>query len=257
MFSVVALEMDITHVCNLHCDGCTHFSNYALKGHIDPEDARGWLNGWARRVEPDRFTILGGEPSLHPRMTEFIRMAHAAWPRARRVLVSNGFFLHRHPDLARTLAETDTELEISIHSNDPEYREKLNEAVHKAPPESLGIKAGFRNSVRFYRTYLGHGATMRPYDDRAPERAWAVCENKECMTIFRGRLWKCPPLAFLKLVADRFDLWSVPDWQPYLGYQGIGLDASDEELEAFLGRQAEAVCAMCPATLEWKEKDKV
>ena len=63
---VPQLELDIAHVCNLHCFGCAHYSNYTLKGLIPLATAGPWLTAWAARLTPRTFTLLGGEPSRPP-----------------------------------------------------------------------------------------------------------------------------------------------------------------------------------------------
>ena len=46
---------------------------------------------------------MGGEPTLHPDLTEFVYLTRRKWPNSYIEIVSNGFFLHRHPDLPEAL----------------------------------------------------------------------------------------------------------------------------------------------------------
>lgn len=250
------LEMDLAHLCNLHCDGCTHYSNYTLKGIVDYDAGSVWLRQWAERITPDWFAFLGGEPTLNPRLTDYIRLAAELWPATTRVLVSNGFFLDRHPDLFTVMAETGTRLDISVHSQDADYVRRLTPQFQRimAAKRELGLSVIFRNSLEFYRSYRGTSQGMRPYDDGKPRHSWAVCRNKNCKTLHQGKLWKCPPIAFLGLVADKFTLDRVEEWQPYLAYDGIGPEIDDAGLANFFLREEEAICAMCPSRLEWHKK---
>ena len=59
---------------------------------------------WSQRVSVTCFSLLGGEPTIHPRLPEFVGLVRRHWPRTRIEIVSNGFFLHRHPTLPAVLA---------------------------------------------------------------------------------------------------------------------------------------------------------
>jgi hypothetical protein len=250
---VPQLEMDIAHVCNLHCFGCAHYSNYALKGVVGFETGSAWLVAWAARLTPRTVSILGGEPALNPDLCRYIRLVGALWPEARREVISNGLALDRHPDLFPTLKATGTSLEISLHSqHDRRYMERALPvlAALKEQAAASGVRVAVRETMnRFHVSYRGAGPGMRPFADGNPRRSWQICVNKGCVTLHQGRLWKCPPLAFLGLVADRYDLHRVPDWQPYLAYRGLELSAKDEEIAAFYAAAAEPVCGMCPTRL--------
>lgn len=247
------VEMDIAHVCNLHCRKCTHYSNYSIKGVVRLAEAAPWLLALSRKIRPKSFYMLGGEPLLNPDLCEYLRFASELWPDADRGMVSNGLLLDRQPDLWPTLAATGSSLHISHHTQPPD---QFHAAITKARQmaDHHGVRLDVReNRVEFYSTYQGEGPAMRPFNDGEPETSWAVCSQKICTTLFRGHLWKCPPIAYLPLVADKFNLHAVPEWQPYLGSQGLDVFASKLEYAKFLKANfaPEAICGMCPSKLEF------
>ncbi|MBI4969683.1 MAG: radical SAM protein [Rhodospirillales bacterium] len=245
------LEMDLAFACDLHCRGCTHYSNYGLKGHVAFRQGGDWLRAWATRLIPETFSMLGGEPALNPDLVAYLKLAQLLWPNARRILISNGLGLARRPDLLAAIAETGTRLDVSVHSyRDFAYLERFNQALLAI--EEARLAHGFEMILRtaehsFTRTYRGEGPAMRPFADGSPEASWEGCIGKLCRTLHDGRIWKCPPLAFLGKVADRFGLRDVPEWQPYLAYQPISVEATEAEMRDFFTREAETVCGMCPA----------
>lgn len=242
------LEMDITYLCNLHCDGCTHYSDYTVKGHVDFEQGRDWLTKWSRHIHPKLFRLVGGEPTLNPQLMDYIRFVHKLWPLATRELVSNGFFINRHPGIFELLAETRTGLQISVHDEEPDFLaqvqlDKLKEASVKY---GFSLHAQYGTADDFYRLYKGKGKSMRPFNDGDPLASMSVCGNSDCYTLHLGRLWKCPPIAFLNNIEERFKLNEVPEWQPYLQHKGLSLDASPEEIRDYLG-PPQYFCGMCPS----------
>jgi MoaA/NifB/PqqE/SkfB family radical SAM enzyme len=98
------LEMHVTHACNLACESCSHYSNHRHKGHVGLAEADGWMSAWSRRVTVGLFSLLGGEPTIHPELAKFVPLARRHWPRARIEIVTNGFFLDRHEDLPAAMA---------------------------------------------------------------------------------------------------------------------------------------------------------
>jgi hypothetical protein len=243
------LEMDIAYVCNLKCTACTHYSNYGIKGWVDFDEGSGWLTEWSRRVIPRRFRLLGGEPTLNPRLSDYIRFVGRLWPDCQRELVSNGFFVDRHPDLYPALAETGTMFCLTIHDRSPEYLAKANLDAIRAASQAHGFPFLVNDEgteADFVRHYQGEGAAMTPFADGRPDESFRVCINSDCITLHLGRLWKCPPVAFLGKVDERFHILARPEWQPYAGHTGLGVDASDAEILDYIGNP-HAMCGMCPS----------
>jgi uncharacterized Fe-S cluster-containing radical SAM superfamily protein len=250
------IEMDLAHICNLHCRYCSHYSNYGLKGVVSISDGICWLGALAKRVVPKTFYLQGGEPMLNPNLCEFIWAVREFWPETKLGVVSNGLLLDRQPDLWTTLAQTGAILEISRHSHTDEvYLKRFEPAVTAArvAAQHHGVQLIVREGYStFYATYRGEGPTMRPFNLGQPKESWTNCCNRYCMNLHQGKLWKCPPIAFLKLVTAKFGLDTLPDWQPYLSYQGLDVNASRHDYAVFLTKNAgpEAICNMCPTTLD-------
>lgn len=254
-FTVNHLELHVAHACNLTCESCSHYSNHRHKGMLALEDAEAWLRAWQPRIRPIRFTLLGGEPTLNPDLAGFVRLARRTWPETRLRIVTNGWFLHRHPDLPATLAEDpDVSILISVHHDSPEYREKLQPIFDLAEKwsQNYGIRIDVEASwQRWTRRYRGSGATMEPFEDGRPVQSWANCVAKHTKQLHEGMLWKCAPLAYLGLQHRTVGL--SEKWSPYLAYRPLPHDCSDEELGEFLARREESVCGMCPAHPEHME----
>lgn len=96
---------------------------------------------------------------------------------------------------------------------------------------------------------------MRPFEDGDFVTSWKICSAQVCRVLLEGRLWKCPQIANLHLAGEKFSLDAREEWAPYLAYEGIGLNCSDEELQAFIRGGPEPICGICPAKREPYEKD--
>src|SRR5690606_7956876 len=105
----------LSHACNLSCESCSHFSNFPLKGMVTPDDAEREFRLWSGKVRPRRFALLGGEPTINKYLPEIIERAAKEWRHSELMLVTNGWFLHKHPSLPDVLARHNVRLDISIH----------------------------------------------------------------------------------------------------------------------------------------------
>lgn len=243
------MEIHVVHGCNLTCESCSHYSDQGHKGTLSLDEADHWMKLWNKRVNPKKFSLVGGEPTIHPKLAEFVLLSRRNWPDAMLRLVTNGFFLHRHPDLPLVLKnDPNARLYLSIHHDGPEFREKHRSVLDLV--RNWEIKYGIRvtyNEVytNWSRRYKGFGSGMEPYEDEQPRQSWENCRAKYCYQLFEGKIWKCAPLAYLKLQHAKYQL--SDKWQPYLRYQPLQPECTDKQLETFFDLEEESFCNMCPA----------
>lgn len=245
------VEFHCTHACNFTCESCSHFSQDGHGGRATVESFRAEVGPWASRLRPKFLLMLGGEPTLNPDLPELLEEARWMWPTyagenaTRILLVTNGWFLHRHPRLPEVLKRCDIRLDITRHSVEPAYLAKLDQIVAFVR-DAWHIEPTFRDSQKDWtHIYKGHGKDVMPFSDGDRRKSWKACVSKWCMQLHEGKLWKCPPVAYLPMQHTKFGL--SPKWEPYLKYRPLEPDCSDAELEAFCQRQDEDVCNMCPA----------
>lgn len=247
-YKIHNLEVHVTHACNLACKACSHFSNENVGTNISFASLKEQMSFWSNRIAPRQFSILGGEPTLNPELSEIVKECRNQWPDARLVLVSNGFRLDKHPDLPQALEESNCELHISIHHQGPEYTQKVDE-VKKLLTEwqaDYDFLLEYRSSSEKWRmTFKGEGASILPREDNDASASWNICPSKYCPQIFEGKLWKCPQTAYLQLMNRKFQL--SQKWDDYLDYQPLEPYCSTVELNEFLDRKVEPICKMCPA----------
>jgi len=258
MITIPYLEIPITHVCNLHCDGCCYYANYNLTAMASAADIRASAAAWAQRIKPGMIKILGGEPLINRQLPEIFLSIRQLFPEAHVQVITNALQLDKCPLLPHLLTVPNTSLSVSVHSNEEAYLAKLQDGLNVISGwiGTYGIKVVMSdNRVVWKRHYRGLGANMQPYDDGDYKASWRSCPARECLVLHEARLWKCPQVASLHHVADKFGLRENAAWHPYLGYEGVGVDCTDEALRAHLKRGPEAVCGMCPVNGETYEKD--
>ena len=249
------LDLHITENCNLTCESCSDFNNHGFTSMLSLEDGERWMSLWNKRIQPKKFIILGGEPTLHKDLIPFLELARHMWSNSEVVLTTNGFFIHQHEGLDKVLKENNITLGVSLHHKSKEYARRLR-------PNILLLKEWRKSGVRLNITpypekwakiYHGYGDNILPYEDNDPESSWNCCINKGCYQLRNGHIYKCPPLAYLPLMAESYRI--SDKWDPYLKYTPLTSECSDEELFEFFNRKSESVCAMCPANMEFYDAD--
>lgn len=122
---VCVLLLEITRACNLRCPTC-----YAdARGHdfMPPEEARRRLDAFFR-AQPrlDVLMLSGGEPTIHPRFQEVLKLA-LEYPIGRVLVNTNGLRLNQDGALVDALAleSSRVELYFSFASFRAEVHERL------------------------------------------------------------------------------------------------------------------------------------
>lgn len=238
--------MHITHRCNLSCKFCAHYCDYHYGGDIPFEEGAEWIRAWSRRITPKSFHLLGGEPLLSRDAERYMRLAAECFPDADRCLVTNGILFSNRLDLIPALIDTRTCLLVSLHTEyTPHQIEMLKQSLTLAMDAAIGQGMRlrvFNTAEGWRRLYQGEGTEILPFDDGDAQTSCQNCAIGNSPIIHEGKLWKCPPLAFLPCIVDQLKYRG--QWEPYLKYQPVAIDAPDETLEAFLKRDCDG-CGMC------------
>lgn len=94
MIHIAHLETDVTVACQLSCVACNHLVvPWRASGNVwyaDPNQIRADLTHLSAFVHADRWGALGGEPLLHPRIADILRIAKESGIADKIELWSNG-----------------------------------------------------------------------------------------------------------------------------------------------------------------------
>ncbi len=191
-------EIHITDHCNLNCKGCAHFSNLCKPTFADLGEFETDMRAMAGHFSAVRqIYLLGGEPLLHPRVADFVRVAREVFPKTRIYLMTNGTMVTRmDEEFWKALADTGVILlcdsypiglpvdEINrlgrVHGAKVEWTEQREE-FFKVPIDPAG---GHDTELSFHR-----------------------CQGfNNCPIVRDGKLYPCAYAAFADVFRDRFDI---------------------------------------------------
>jgi len=241
----------IAYSCNIACTGCISLSDYKRDGVAPYVDVCRWISEWSAVVEPAVVVVFGGEPCLHPQLIDVCQQIRLAWPRSKIRLITNGYLLDNF-DAGAWFELGPFEMQISMHRAD--HRALINKKIHsilkqrddwrvsqhggdhhKQVAWTSGVvtvyKSIFKDFVVPYRLDDNH---IVPWNS-TPEEAYKICGASSTPILYKGKLYKCPP------VANIIDMTG----QHYAGYQGYEVQDDIAEFVSNVN-QAQAVCGQCP-----------
>lgn len=251
--------------CNLNCSNCDRFSNYNLPHMISPEDFEKDIKSWREKVEFSCLTLQGGEPTMHPKLCELLKIARK-YTKGDVTTFTNGTLLHKksNQNLIETLFEVQpSDIFVSIHLSSEEEKKlifsnikkyllkdynwkKIKEKTLRCEQVTITID-DYTNEDNFWMPYNNiDNGIVKPYKDSNPELSYERCGAKNCSSIYKGKIYKCPRSALLRDFLDKYNLHNDPDWKKYYDYRGVDKTG---DLQKFVNNKtiSEDICGMCPA----------
>jgi MoaA/NifB/PqqE/SkfB family radical SAM enzyme len=180
------IEIHIAEHCNLNCKGCGHFSPLAEKIFLEPE---AFERDCARlaKITGKLVTIklIGGEPLLHPRLTDFFEIARKYFKSTVIQLTTNGVLLARQPDsFWRACNKNKVYIEIS------DYPININVDVIRAKCKKHRACVGYT----VCKDNAMYKITLDLEGRQSPETSFNTCgmgEGGGCVTLRDGRIYTC------------------------------------------------------------------
>src|SRR6478736_2087477 len=93
----LSVEYNLTEHCNLSCYACDHASPLMREKFASVDEFKRDFEALAQVFHSKQFRIVGGEPLLHPKLTEFLSVARRIGIADSIVLITNGVLLHKAP----------------------------------------------------------------------------------------------------------------------------------------------------------------
>lgn len=225
------VEIEISEFCNLNCRGCCDFSNLATEKRFYEFDEYSHDMERMRSLflHIKKIRLMGGEPLLNPRITDYAKKARELFPKSDIRIVTNGLLLPSFDDAKlKNLKGTGVKFDIS---NYPPTRKIKKQIDHKLTQAGIPYDLGFPMNY-FFRNILEH-----PADDPGP--AFRNCIFTHCHMLGHGRLAPCSYAYCIGRFNERFGT----DY-PETDYFDIYSDITGEEIICFFSAPHE-FCKYC------------
>lgn len=190
MIHLPHLETNLTTVCQNRCVGCNHFIALQSPGtHADVEVIERDLAALSQVAHTKIYTLIGGEPTLHPRLLDALNIAHQSGIADRVEIITNGQSIERLKKHHWALIDI---LTVSVYPGKLDSS-KLDEIRRKCV--SFGIELNIKDiaSDPFTAPLASHEAT----EDEARQRYKDCWYKTYTYVVDTGYFYRCCEMPFL------------------------------------------------------------
>jgi MoaA/NifB/PqqE/SkfB family radical SAM enzyme len=119
--------LEITDICNIHCEGCYR---QHMTGHKPLEQVKDEILFFKRWRNPDNVSIAGGEPLIHPQIVDIV--AFIAQNGIKPIILTNALALK--PDILRELKKAGLAgftIHVDSRQNRPHWKDKTERELNE------------------------------------------------------------------------------------------------------------------------------
>ena len=194
-FVLPSIEYDVVDHCNLNCKGCGHLSPINQPYFASVESFRNDLLQLRKNnIGVERVRFLGGEPLLHPEISEFVKAAREVFSDSSVEIITNGILLPKMDDLFWTdCNENRAQIFITKYPLNFDY----NQAV--ALSQRHGVEISLSETNNYFKKVLNKD---KKYDSR---ENFFLCQSMyRCAYLRDGKLFVCAGGYLLPLINQHF-----------------------------------------------------
>ncbi len=185
---VEAFELHVVEHCNLRCTACCNMSPYLAERTLSVEHIEAMCTTMAAQLDVDVFKVMGGEPLLHPQITEVLHAIRRTGISKTVRLFTNGLLLHTKDDDFWAALD---ELTISNYSSAPVKPALLASIQEKARAHDVVLNV--KPVTEFSEVMRGD----REHDPAEVQRVYAGCWLRHrCLVVRNDTFYMCTRAAY-------------------------------------------------------------
>lgn len=202
------IDVHVVEHCNLNCKGCTHFSSIAKPEYLDIEDFSNNIKHLTK-VEKSigSIQLLGGEPLLHPQLSEIINVTRKNLLKTNIHIITNGILLVNEHKLPNNFWETCKSNNVLIRIT--KYP-NINYDVIERKCKEMGIKfewfkdRGTNNQNQgwgFFPLYING---WKHISNRYKFLKLLRCSSFNCLQLVGTKIYPCSHVAYVRHLNSHF-----------------------------------------------------
>lgn len=244
------IEVYITNECNLTCSNCNRYNNYNFTGHYSPSISQDAVKEWSKRITADKITIIGGEPTLHPEIEQWIDLLCTSWPDIPVMIQTNGTIWKQDRIFSTAKKYKNLGFGVAIHTDS-----LTNQLQHKfgCHPDSIHFDPNsipIFDATEFTECALVDNDThFTTHTNVDSESSFKCCSMSHSHTLLNGKLYRCPMPAVLPEFRQQYDVRLTEEQHELLySYKSLSHNCSDHDLAEFVASRDTPLpqCKLCP-----------
>lgn len=203
------IDVHVVEHCNLNCKGCSHFSSIAKPEFLDPKEYEKVLP-YLARIEKSigQIQLLGGEPLLHPHLSELIKITKAYLPNTNINIVTNGVLLvseqklKEREDFWKACKVNDVLIKISKYPG-------VNYEAVEANLRKAGIKLiffGDKGKDSGWSKFPLYKNGFKHISNQLKFLKLTRCGSFNCLQLVENKIYPCCHVAYVRHLNNFFNL---------------------------------------------------
>lgn len=203
------LEFFAVDHCNLKCFGCSQSSPYLDTHFADIKTFKKSLETLSKYLRPNKITILGGEPTLHPEIDSIVKIARESEMFNEIHITTNGIKLMTMSTLFWEYIDAIAISKYPSNSVFLDYKiDEINDACHRHQ-----VKLQIRDMQNFNRIIL----TEENSNKEVVKEIYHKCIYKfYCHTLSDNKIFRCSPVVNIEKYQKKLGHESFDNTQDYL-----------------------------------------
>lgn len=206
-YTLLRFDVHIAEHCNLKCKNCTHYSPLAEEEYLDVEEYERDCHRLSELFDSEvkYVKLLGGEPLLHPRLPEIMRITREAFHVGKISILTNGILLPSMGDdfwkACRDYRITLSPTEYPINFDYAKWQKyaETHDVLYE-PANLMNLSDGFDDK-------LMHRELISTTGRHIVEHNYYHCPwANNCLTLSHGRLYTCVNAAHARHLKKQFNL---------------------------------------------------
>lgn len=218
---LINVDYHLTDVCNLNCAHCNHFCPLVPKDtkHKSLEQITADLSLLSKfKNDLDTLGLLGGEPTLHPQLSDICYISRKFFPNNHISITSNGTRANNMLQWKDAIEKNDIDFVVTIYP----YKENPYEDYEK-------IAKVIPNNVSIWEFPTTNGMTYNELTSRndivTPEEIKNCYKRIRCNQLLNGKLYICHYTAYFNYLKNAF-----PDKINVKDVEGSYIDLNNDNL---------------------------
>lgn len=182
---IAAIEINAVMHCNLTCAGCSHGSPMAATANTSPDTVLRDLTSLKAVAQLDEVRVVGGEPLLHPQLTDLLRAVRQAGIGRRVRLITNGTRLHH---AGWEWVKYVDEISVSVYPHAVIPQDAIDELHRRATAARAQVTI---NPFNYFRPVV----STSPLSTRETAAVFETCQVAHawsCHPVHEGYVYLCP-----------------------------------------------------------------
>lgn len=241
--NLLRFEVHVTDHCNLNCRSCSHFSPLAQEYYLDINQFQNDCKRLSLLTNGnlEDIVFLGGEPLLHPNLSDIFEIARKIFKNTGFSVVTNGILLLKQ---AKSFWESCQQNNVQIYVSCYPINLDIKAIKDIAKPYGVKIMCAYSNGMIKEKGLKWSYMKLDITGSRDIEKNFKICgQSNSCINLRNGRLYTCPTITYIEDLNKYFNQKFEVTCQDYIDIYIYRADSIGQILD-FLSK-APSFCRYC------------